>query len=85
MVIPTPGREAALPELHEGHPGIARMKGLACIYVWWPGITADIEEVVRGCIVCQMNQSTPAAPPHPWSWPTRPWARLHLDYADPED
>ena len=29
-----------------------------------------------------MHQSTPpVAPLNPWSWPTRPWARLHLDYA----
>ena len=33
---------------------------------------------------CQLHQSTPSvAPLHPWSWPTRPWARLHLDYAGP--
>lgn len=25
----------------------------------------------------------PEAPLYPWSWPTRPWARLHLDYAGP--
>ena len=50
------------------------MKGLAHMYVWWPGITADIEDTVRGCTECQMNQSTsPAAPLHPWSWPTWPW------------
>ena len=29
-------------------------------------------------------QSLPArAPLNPWKWPTRPWARLHLDYAGP--
>ena len=26
---------------------------------------------------------TPIAPLHPWKWPTRPWARLHLDFAGP--
>ncbi len=31
-----------------------------------------------------MHQSTPSvASLHPWSWPTRPWACLHLDYAGP--
>ena len=60
------------------------MKGLARMYVWWPGITKDIESTVRLCSTCQMHQSTPAvAPLHPWSWPTRPWARVHLDYAGP--
>ena len=73
-----------LTELHEGHPGCTRMKGLARMYVWWPGITKDIENTVRHCSECQQHQSTPpVAPLHPWAWPTRPWARLHLDYAGP--
>jgi len=54
------------------------------MYVWWPGITKDIEETVRDCLQCQTHPSTsPVAPLHPWAWPTRPWARLHIDYAGP--
>ena len=84
VVVPTQGRKGVLVELHEGHPGIARMKSLARMYVWWPGINEDIEKTVQGCLECQENLSTPpVAPLHPWSWPTRPWARLHLDYAGP--
>ena len=31
------------------------------------------------------NQSfiTPKGSLHPWEWPTRPWARLHIDNAGP--
>jgi len=84
FVIPPPGREAVLQELHEGHPGITCMKSLARMYVWWPGISADIEKSVRLCRECQEVQSSPPlAPLHPWKWPTRPWARLHLDFAGP--
>ena len=84
VVIPTSCRDAVLTELHDGHPGVTRMKGLSRMYVWWPGITKDIEQTVRRCSACQMHQSTPpVAPLHPWSWPTRPWARLHIDYAGP--
>ena len=25
----------------------------------------------------------PKAPLHPWSWPERPWERVHADYAGP--
>ena len=25
----------------------------------------------------------PVAPLHPWKWPTKPWSRLHLDFAGP--
>ena len=84
VIVPSVCRDAVLTELHEGHPGASRMKGLARMYVWWPGITKDIENTVRHCPECQQHQSTPAvAPLQPWSWPTRPWARLHLDYAGP--
>ena len=39
---------------------------------------------MRQCTDCQLHQLTPAvAPLNPWQWPTRPWARLHLDYAGP--
>ena len=63
---------------------MARMKSLARMYVWWPGIGDDIEKIVRQCTVCQLHQSTPAvAPLNPWQWSTHPWARLHLDYAGP--
>lgn len=29
VVVPSPGREAVIAELHEGHPGITRMKALS--------------------------------------------------------
>lgn len=84
IVVPEPGRKAVLTELHDGHPGIARMKSLAWMYVWWPGISQNIEKLVQGCRACQENQTAPpSAPLHPWKWPTQPWARLHLDYAGP--
>jgi transposase InsO family protein len=84
VVIPPPGRVAVLQELHEGHPGISKMKALARMYVWWPGMNADIEKSVRRCGECQQVQSSPPlAPLNPWKWPSRPWARLHLDFAGP--
>ena len=86
VVVPPQGRKAILQQLHEGHPGMSRMKGLARMYVWWPGLDKEIEDMVRSCQECQACQpSPPAAPLHPWRWPTRPWARLHLDYAGPID
>ena len=84
IIIPEPGREAVIQELHEGHPGMTRMKALARMYVWWPGIDAEIEKSVQLCEKCQeMQSSPPLAPLNPWKWPTRPWARLHLDFAGP--
>ena len=46
VVVPQRGREAVLQELHVGHPGMSKIKSLARMYVWCPGIDAEIESVV---------------------------------------
>ena len=67
------GREAVISLLHEGHPGITRMKRLARGYVWWPAMDKMLEFAVKTCAECQENQRLPAkAPMHPWKWPDRP-------------
>ena len=81
VLIPSQGRQQMLAELHQGHPGVNRMKSLVRMYFWWPGLTKDIEKLVKECAKCQENQSV--APLEPWTWPTRPWARVHVDYAGP--
>lgn len=82
VVIPSKLRARILNELHEGHPGIVRMKGLARQYVWWPGINQDIADAIGRCVFCQDNQEPPkAAPIHPWELPQKPWQRIHIDFA----
>ena len=84
VVVPVAGQAKVIEELHQGHPGITHMKGLARSFVWWPGMDRQLEEKVKSCQSCQQNQSIPAeAPLYPWEWPKRPWARLHVDYAGP--
>jgi len=84
VLIPPQLRSKVLDEIHEGHPGICRMKSFARSYVWWPGMDADLEDRVRKCVVCQRSQRMPQkAPIQPWEWPEKPWARLHIDHAGP--
>jgi len=60
------------------------MKSLACSHVWWPGLDQDIEAMVKACTACQQVKQAPAvAPLHPWIWPSRPWTRVHVDFAGP--
>ena len=84
VIVPPEGRVPVMELLHEGHPGNARMKGLARSFVWWPGINQDLEEKVKACNECQRMRHSPAqAPLHPWEFPRRPWERLHADFAGP--
>ena len=84
VVIPPQGRKLVLEELHETPTGVSKLKALARSYVWWPGMDADIEEVVRNCSSCQVTSlSPPVAQFHPWECPSQPWSRLHIDFAGP--
>ena len=82
VVIPPRVRESLLAELHSGHPGCSRMKSVARGLFWWPRLDHDIEMAVKQCRICQQVQPLPpSAPLRPWSWPTQPWSRLHVDFS----
>lgn len=84
VIVPSQGWRRALEMLHEAHPGIVRMKSLARGYVWWPGLDHQIEACVKECVTCQSSRKEPPPTPmHPWSWPEKPWSRVHIDYAGP--
>lgn len=84
VVIPSKHRKAILNELHDGHPGIQRMKLLARMKCYWPKMCNDIESYVRTCNEC--SEVAPAPRKcllKPWPTPAAPWTRLHIDYAGP--
>ena len=84
VVVPSSLRDAVLTELHETHPRMTRMKGLSRSYVWWPKIDSDIERIVSTCLVCQKMRSDPVkVPVNPWTFPTQPWSRIHVDFVGP--
>ena len=84
VIIPDAGQEKVLDILHDGNPGITKMKQLARSIVWWPRIDAHIETKVKYCEQCAMLQKSPSPVPlHPWEWPNRTWTRIHVDYAGP--
>ena len=47
VVVPTKLRDKVLKELHQGHPGIVKMKQVARSCVWWPGIDKQLEGVAK--------------------------------------
>ena len=85
VVVPAGAcQRRVMEELHKGHPGIVRMKALARSYIWWPGMDQEIERWARACSPCTQVKSDPAPVAlHPWVWPTKPWRRIHIDFAGP--
>ena len=84
VIVPPKLQRQVLDELHQGHPGASRMKALARSCVWWPGLDKDLERLAKSCISCQSVEWGPqTAPLHPWVWPSRPWQRVHIDFAGP--
>ena len=84
VVIPKKLQGQILQELHRDHPGASRMKSSARSYFWWPGLDKEIENLSKSCLACQSVRHAPAtAPLHPWVWPSRPWQRIHVDFAGP--
>jgi transposase InsO family protein len=54
------------------------------MHVWWPNLDIDIESKVRTCTACQhMQSSPPTTSANPWIWPSKPWQRIHIDFAGP--
>ena len=51
------GRDALLPELHDTHPGIVKMKAIVPSYLWWPGLDPDSERQAKDCNACQIYTS----------------------------
>ena len=84
VVIPQSLRQKLLQELHKDHPGVTRMKSVARSYMWWPGLDKEIENLAKSCAACHaVKRAPPTVPLHPWIWPSRPWQRVHLDFAGP--
>lgn len=84
LMVPEKGRSVLLDQLHQYHPEMSRMKGLARSYLWWPKLDVDIESKVKSCQKCQEQRKAPVcAPLHPWEWPRKPWRHVHMDYAGP--
>ena len=84
VVIPLSMRSSVLKLIHSTHPGITYSKQIARAIVWWPRVAADVEQAVRQCQQCQAVAHSPKrAEFSPWPPATRPWERVHLDYAGP--
>ncbi|PIO53407.1 hypothetical protein TELCIR_25259, partial [Teladorsagia circumcincta] len=86
IIIPPALQPTVMKALHEGHPGMNRMKALARSHVFWTKINDDLEKLVRTCNACQEAAKSPVKNTLcSWSRPDAPWSRIHIDFAGPID
>ena len=84
VIVPPDLQQTMVKLLHETHSGVIKMKALARSYVWWPEIDKTLEQVTKNCVQCQQHhKEEPNTPLHPLEFTTKPWQRIHLDFAGP--
>ena len=79
MLIPSSLRLEMLDRIHTGHQGIHKCRQLAKQSIWWPGMSQQIEDMVKSCRVCAENSNHKLEPLIPSETPTRPWQKLGTD------
>ena len=62
---------------HALHTRMTHANGLSCswfvLYIWWPRMDSNIEEIVRSCYECAAQGGLPpVAPLHSWPWANQP-------------
>ena len=72
-------RKGILEKLHEGHQGMAKTRECARQSVWWPGLSSQIEQMVKTCQTCCKFQSQGAQPLIPSTLPSPPWQKVGMD------
>lgn len=81
VVIPQSLKMSALHLLHANHRGIVQMKQLARKFIYWPGITVDIQNFAKSCKVCQVSTPSSAGKTYgEWPKASSPFERVHIDF-----
>ena len=62
LVVPLTMRIDVLEKLHDAHQGITKCRERAKASVWWPGLSHQLEEVVKQCPTCIKERVNPAEP-----------------------
>lgn len=80
LIVPFKLRKEMLCLLHEGHLGIEKTKAQARKIFYWPAITADIENFIKACVVCEkFAKKNPKQTLLSYPLPNRPWERIGSD------
>ena len=80
IFVPLSMRKLIKKDLHSGHMGIVKTKWTARDSVYWPGVDAEIDELVLNCELCQIYRNLqPSESEIKHEIPDTPWAKVGMD------
>ena len=68
-----------LDRIHTGHQGITKCCERARQSIWWPGLSKQLEEMVKCCTECCKTQTQRFEPLIPSCLPELPWQKIGTD------
>ena len=80
LIVPTSMRNDMKARIHQGHLEIERCRARARQVLFWPRMSAEIEDMVSSCSTCQENRSYQQKEkliPH--AVPQAPWVKVGSD------
>ena len=81
IIIPLSMRSEIMNRLHIGHMGKEKCKARARTAVFWPSISAEIDDMLDHCSTClRFQRAHQKEPLLPLEVPRRPWQCLGADY-----
>ena len=81
VVVPSSLRLKVLENLHSAHQGVSSMQLRAQSIVFWPGMTASIQETRSRCAECNRNAPSQAPlPSEPATPPSTPFEQVFGDF-----
>jgi len=89
LYLPKELRRETIRAAHDsrdgGHGGIDRTVTRIRLSYYWPGMTVDVGEYIKECVVCQATKGGPPqkAPLQSMPTPTGPGQRVHIDLFGP--
>ena len=79
IVVPKSLQRQTLEKIHTGHQGVQRCRLRVNTSVWWPGISHEVENMVKQCPTCARDFKPRKEPMIPTELSEYPWQKIETD------
>ena len=79
MVVLKRLQRETLKKVHTRHQGVQRCRLCVNTAVWWPGLSHEVENMVKQCPTCAKVHSPQKEPMIPTELPDYPWQKIGTD------